>query len=395
MSDLDQLREIGQHLRRPAFEELLDTRRRRTRRTRIATASALAVAATAVVLGALAAAGHSTRTDPSPIGPSHTPTTMPPEGLEIPTGQRTIAPDIRPGDVHGFDVLATVTNSQPEHRGDSELSATVPDTREAVSTYCRAGSDLFYFYDIGDGGGGFGRCSPHADTTLAPGVDIGDLVVEDPVGGPQTVRMWIARPSAAFLHCQHDGSGNCPLSDVPPTVAPDAEFGFEVYAHESTPAFQLLEDAGNGAPYPLQALSTLDGTAWLVDRAVVAAPDADRLVLELPTSDSVYLIDVYTGSGRHLERCRTQHADELPDRVSTDHTVYDAAFAKVCGVDVRLVVDGTAVNPDKDPHANGHFRDLGAELTPSTHHRVVVEVVRGDPRDIEYAVVVRTRIEMP
>jgi hypothetical protein len=394
MSDLNQLRELGQHLHQPAFEELLDARRRRTRRSRLAIASAVAVAAAAVV-AVLATTGNTTRTDPPPVDPTPTPTPTPTHGLQIPAGQQTITSDVGPGDVHGFDVLATVTSSQSEHRGDSELSATVPDTRDAVSTYCRGGSDLFYFLDIGDGGGEFGRCAPDADTTLAPGVDIGDVVVADPVGAPQTVRMWIARPSAAFLQCQRSGSGECPLSEVPPTADPDAEFGFRVYEHESTPAFPLLEDAGNGEPYPLQALSTLDGVAWLVDRAVVAAPGADRLAFELPASDRDHLVDVYTGLGPHLERCRTQHAGELPDRVSTDHTVYEAAVDKVCGVDLQLVVDGAAASPDKDPHANGHFQELGAELSPGTDHQIVVEVVRGDPRDVQYAVVVRTRIQLP
>lgn len=34
---------------------------------------------------------------------------------------------------------------------------------------------------------------------------------------------------------------------------------------------------------------------------------------------------------------------------------------------------------------------LGAQLAADVVHQVVVEVVRGDPRNIEYAVVVRTR----
>ena len=175
---------------------------------------------------------------------------------------------------------------------------------------------------------------------LAPSFNISDLVWEDAVGEPQTVRMWIARPSAAWVRCQHRDSGDCSTSDPQPIVNPDAEFGFEVYAHESTSAFPLLENAGNGEPYPLQALSILGGTGWLVDQAVVAAPDADHLAFELPASANPYLIDVYTGPGRHLERCRAQHADELPDWATTDRVVYEAAFDKVCGVDVQLVVDG-------------------------------------------------------
>lgn len=395
MSDLDRLHEVADVVWPPAFEELLETRRRRTRRARLATASTLAVAGIAAVVS-LVAAGGNLRTDAPPVAPSPTPS--PTERFEIPAGQQTTTSDVGPADVHGFDVLATVTNTQPEHRHDSVLSATVPDSGSAaaVSTYCRGGSDLWFFYDVGEGGGGFDRCSPDADTTLAPSIDIGELTFAEPGGGTRTVRMWVARPSAAFLDCVHGNSGDCgSLSDIPPVVDPDAKFGFRVYDHESVPAFELLEDMGNGEPYHLEALGTLDGVGWLVDRAVTAAPDADRLAFELPASDSDYLVDVYTGKGPHLEHCVAQHSDELSNRESTDHNVYEAAVDKVCGVDLRLAVDGSTVSPDKDPQAAGHFMELGAQLSPGTVHQVVVEVVRGDPRNIQYAVVVRNRTQMP
>ncbi len=67
---------------------------------------------------------------------------------------------------------------------------------------------------------------------------------------------------------------------------------------------------------------------------------------------------------------------------------------RVCGVDVRLVVDGSTVTPDKNPYASGHFMELGAQLSPGIDHQVVVEVIRGDPRNIQYSVVVRTRTQM-
>ena len=394
MSDLDQLREVGQLLRQPAFEVLLETRRRRTRGARIATASTLAVAATAAVI-ALATGGHNLRTDPPPIGPSPTPTPTPTETFQVPAGQQTITSDLGPDDVHGYDVLATVTNTQPQNRGHSELSATVADSGSAaaVSTYCRGGPDLWFFYDVGEGGWGFDRCSPDAATTLAPSFDIDDLVSNEPGGGTRTVRLWIGRPSAALLDCLHSRSGDCPsLSDVRPVVDPAAEFGFRIYDHVPELAFDLLEDVGNGEPYPLEALSTLDGVGWLVDRAVSAAPRADRLAFGLHASVSDYLIDVYTGNGPHFEQCTVQHADDLPDWESTDHNVYAAAVDKVCGVDLRLLVDGTPVSRDKDPHAAGHFMELGARLASATGHQIEVELVRGDPRNIRYAVVVRTRI---
>ena len=110
MSDLSRLREVGLSVRQPAFDELLDTRRRRTRRARIATATATAVAGIAVV-GALATSGHNVRTDAPPIVPSPSPT--PTARFERTANQKTIAPDIGPGDVRGWKVLATLTNSQP------------------------------------------------------------------------------------------------------------------------------------------------------------------------------------------------------------------------------------------------------------------------------------------
>ena len=109
MPDLDRLREVGQLVRQPAFGELLDTRRRRTRRTRIATASALVTAVT-VAVAALVASGGDVRSDRLPVAPSPSPTATQTERFEIPAGQQTITPDIRPGDVHGFTVLATVAN---------------------------------------------------------------------------------------------------------------------------------------------------------------------------------------------------------------------------------------------------------------------------------------------
>jgi hypothetical protein len=109
----------------------------------------------------------------------------------------------------------------------------------------------------------------------------------------------------------------------------------------------------------------------------------------LPASDSDYLVDVYTANGAHMQRCAEQHADELPGQ--EPFGAYLAARDKICGVDLRLVVDGTTVTPDADPHAGGHFMTLGGRLSPGVAHRIVVEVVHGDPRNIRYAVVVRTR----
>ena len=123
---------------------------------------------------------------------------------------------------------------------------------------------------------------------------------------------------------------------------------------------------------------------------------ADRLAFELPPSDAEYLVDVYTEDAPHSDRCLAQRADELPDWEHTDHTVYEAAVDKVCGVGLLLVVDGTTIAPEAvDPDATGHFGELGARLSRGADHQVEVNVVRGDPRNIRYAVAIRTRTELP
>jgi hypothetical protein len=405
MPDLDRLREVGQLVRQPAFGELLDTRRRRTRRTRIATASALAVAVT-VTVTALAASRGDVHSDLLPA-PSPSPSATPTERFEIPAGQQTTTPNIGPGDVHGFAVLATVTNSQPGHQGDAELTATVTSPVDSAffSVYCRGPSDLWYFWDRGDGGGGDGNCSPDADTTRrvltgqgSPSGDIGEQARTQRGTESITLRMWIARPSAAYLRCRQRDTEDCYTKyGLPaPIVSPQAQFGFGIYAHESPRALRLFPGDADPANYSYGAVSSIDKVAWLLDRAVTAAPGADRLAFELPASEDEYLVDVYDARGPHFERCLDQHPGELPDFATTDHNVYGAAVDQLCYADLQLVIDGTPVPADDaDPVDKGHFSELGARLPPGVVHRVEVRVVRGDPRNIVYAVIARTRTELP
>jgi hypothetical protein len=129
---------------------------------------------------------------------------------------------------------------------------------------------------------------------------------------------------------------------------------------------------------------------------VAAAPDSVRLAFELSASDDEYLVDVYDVRGPHFERCVDQRAGELPDFEATDHNVFEAAVDQLCYADLQLVVDGTPVLPDgADPVVTGHFSELGARLSPGIVHRVEVRVIRGDPHNIRFAVIVRTSTELP
>ena len=68
-------------------------------------------------------------------------------------------------------MLATLTNSQPEHRGAAELGTTVMvrnDTTFLV-TYCHsADPSVWFFCSFTDGGGGYGRCDEGAKELPPP-----------------------------------------------------------------------------------------------------------------------------------------------------------------------------------------------------------------------------------
>jgi hypothetical protein len=391
VSDLDRLRDLGQRLSQPAFDELVDTRRRRTRQSRLVSAAALGVAVVTAI-GVLSATGQAKRTEHPATNQSQTPTPTPNITFEVPAGQQTIVPDVGPDGIRGYDTLAILTNTQPEHLGVTQLSTTVA-TRAGlafVQVYCRGSDDLMYIYEREDGASGIGSCAPDADTTLTPGYDIPDEVVSESAVA-LSMTMWVARPSAAWLDCWHQGTSDCnALYGVPTGIAePPAEFGFAVFEHRPAPALELFQRS-------YDAVSTIRHVAWVIDRAVTAAPDAGRLAFELPASGEGYVVDVYQAQSRHFEQCRQVHRDELPDYETTQSSDYWAAVDEVCGTTLRLVVDGVPVGPDnRDAVKKGHFTALGAVVEADVVHRIEVEVVRGDPRHVRFAVIVRKRGEIP
>src|SRR5262245_17757301 len=189
MSDFKRLLELTEQVPLPVFDDLLALQTRRARRTRAAVAVTTAAAVVATI-AVLALSGTGERTQPPPV--DRTPTPSP--TFAIPAGQRTISADIRPGDIHGYDVLAHVTNRQPEHRGASylEASATVHVDGINVTFFCRGGSDLWLVTQR-NGGYGLTQCSPNADTGFRPREPIDQTT---PRHLPQTVSAtaYVARP---------------------------------------------------------------------------------------------------------------------------------------------------------------------------------------------------------
>jgi hypothetical protein len=376
----------------------------RARRRRAAGAVTGAAALVLAILIGVALVGGGNHRATDPVKPLPTPTQSPTPGETdvVPTGQVTIEADVRPGDIRGWTVLDTLTNTQPQHRGASELTTTVTVHSEQTfyATYCHAADPaVWFFYSFTDGGGGYGRCDEGSRELRPP--DLYPDAYSQGEATPTTFHMYVGRVSpeaqACYVGRSSDPLAACAERYGTPQPAVGAEFGFRIFDLASAPTVLTLFGGPNEQEraFELPALSTIGGQAWLVDRAVVAAPGAGRLAVELPASNLARLVDVYTGAGRHVERCLDQHADELPDWESTDHGIYEAAVDEVCGVDIRLVVDGTTVSPEDDFYAGGHFMEVGTRLAPDATHGVVVEVVRGDPRNLSFGIVVRTATQLP
>ncbi|RYP81919.1 hypothetical protein EKO23_22800 [Nocardioides guangzhouensis] len=387
MADYRQLLELTEQVPLPVFDDIINLQTRRSRRARAALA-VTTVVAVVVTVGALAISGEVDRGQPPPV--DRTPTPTPSPTFEVPAGQRSLRADIGPGDVHGFDVLATLTNSQPEHRGATYLegSATVHTEGIHVSFYCRGSSNLWLMTQR-NGGWGFSQCSPDADTSFAP---VEDIYQTTPRHLPETLSAaaYVSSPSPDWLTgydaCErHTASNDCFVRwGVPQPIAdPPAEFGFRIYEHRSQRRVLKL---WNGAEF--EALSTSRGRAWVVDRAEFAAPRSDRLAFVLPAAKSRRLLGVFTRPTQHVDTCLKPYQDVLPDWGS-HRAEHEAEADRLCGNDVRLLVDGQYIAP---PASDDFGTDWGQALmyaSPGEHH-VVVTVTRGDPRNIRYAVVIRT-----
>jgi hypothetical protein len=391
---------------RPATRLSEVHQRIRTARRRLAAGAVTGAAALVLaILIAVTLVGGGDHRSMDPVGPLPSPTQspIPSETEVVPAGQVTIEADVRSRDIRGWTVLDTLTNTQPGHRGASELTTTVTVHSEQTffATYCHASDPaVWFFYSFTDGGGGYSRCDEGSRELPPP--DLYPDAYSQGQATPTTFHMYVGRLSGKAQAC-YEGRSSDPHADCAerygtPRPVAGAEFGFRIFDLGPAPTvLTLFGETNRQEPaYRLPALSSIGDDAWLVDRAMVAAPGADRLAVELPASNVARVVDVYTDAGRHKEdRCLGRHADELPDWESTDHNIYEAAVDEVCGVDIRLVVDGTTVSQEEDFYAGGHFMEVGTRLAPGAAHGVAVEVVRGDPRNLSYGIVVRTATQMP
>jgi hypothetical protein len=165
---------------------------------------------------------------------------------------------------------------------------------------------------------------------------------------------------------------------VVPSAETDATFGFGVYEHTRGP----LVLTGMGGSLGHEALAMGGGVEYLVDRAVVAATNAERLVVHLPASDRQRVITVVETETPAAQQC----ADDLDIAVvdADSERRHQLAYQTRCVPILRILLDGEPVDEQGPDFYFGPHQTVVSLGT----HEVVVEVVKNDPRNIQYAVVI-------
>lgn len=368
------------------------------RRRGAAAAAGSAVVVLALVVGVTLLADTREQAD----GPIHRPTpiaTTPTETVEIPAGQVTVTPDIRPGDARGWKTVGSRTNTQPGRQGATELSMTVARYFGAggdgtyIGWFCHATPDTWYAYGYGDGGGGVGYCSPDDPVSPPPpDRDLGPSTFQF-LPEPLPVRMYVFKPTKAQKQClKRYSTGDCKIR---PAASTDATFGFAIHEHRATrPVLHLGKDLGFEVghledPLDFAALVIQGGQEYLLEEAVVPAPGANRLVVRLDASDRERLIGVFSVANKRSAACgdRYQKEHPFPGSKNGGERALAEAAAEFCNVEYSLKVDDNVapVSPD--------FPNLGGDLwmnAPAGARQVTVDVARGDPRNARLAIVIWT-----
>jgi hypothetical protein len=374
-----------------------------TARRRRATAGVFATAGVVVAIVAAGAAlsGPSSNSDRPPV--DQTPDPNPTEtDLAVPAGQTTILPEISPGDIRGWDVVGERTNEGP---GDTDLSAVVDahgldGGQSYVEQFCHGAPSTWWVltYDL-DGVDGtveegpengnrarFGKCSQGAPSTLPAAtedIDPGGRSLYGNSEDTYPLRMFVTEPlPAAAQRClRWPADVYACLADhqVVPLTETDATFGFGVYQHTRGP----LVLTGMGGSLGQEALAMGGGVGYLVDRAVVSAPDAERLVVYLPASDQQRLVTVVETETSAAQRCADDIDIEVVDPDSERR--HQETFQKRCVPILRVLLDGEPVDVADQDFYIGPRQTV---VPPGGAHEVIVEVVKNDPRNVQYAVIV-------
>ena len=371
---------------RPAVR--LDEVRDRIRTARRRRAAAAAVGAVAAVLAVLV--GTTLVSDPKgrsqdPVKPTPSPS----ETFRIPAGQVTLHPDIGPGDVRGWETLGTRTNRDPGFKGATDLSMTVTLHTQidgggaTVAWFCHGDPDTWFVMVYDNGGGTVAPCRRDRPAAPPPPPDL-QAFTRASAPGELPVRMYVtATPPKGERDCL--SRAYRPKCDtLLPLSSTDAEFGFTVYEHR--PSRHVLEVLG----WPFEALAVVEGEEYLVDRAVVAAPRATRLVVRLGASDRPRVVSLYRAETPALEACGGRlDKDGILDGMPYKQAEFERLQRQIqaqCVVRLVSRVDSRRVRgPGQAPSYGEEWRTT---VAPGPAREVTVDVAANDPRNTRFAVIV-------
>jgi hypothetical protein len=377
---------------------------RRARRRRAAIGAVTAVATVALVVAGVALAGSTDRSQ-EPVGPN-TPQPTPTETVEAPSGQVTLRPEIGPGDIRGWELRASRTNSEPDYAGATDLSLTVETGglyafQSHIVTFCNGDPNTWWVLTMDLGGVEGGR---NPDGSMQDGTRgmFGTCSQDDPIEvpgptgniEPQTrnyreaamaypLRMFVTdEVSTAAQQCLNrtmDTDACLSTHGLTPLGDTDATFGFGVYEHKAAPVVL------SGPNIESQALTMADGVEYLVDRAVVSAPGSPRLVVAMPASDRSRIVAVYASGTAALEECAEGLGHRKPPQSAEEEQAQVEEFDRKCNTELELRLDGQR---PPFPEHDFYFGDQQVVLPPGDARTVTIEVTKNDPRNVRYALVI-------
>ena len=375
MPELDELRSLSHQLRPPSLEALADVARRRERRTAVAVAAgatSVVVAVIAIVMVAVGPGHDGSRLDPAPE-PTPSVSTSGASGTE----RGVFVPEVTPDDLRRWEELATVTNADPDHLGDTDLRFDVPVRGGNVDWgfFCTGDPDTWYIAILGDTGAeAYGYCDiPLRQSPPPLPTDISAF--GDSGSAPATieVRMFVTGPiPQQHLDC-FDRMSPADCQDVKPPLEPlestDVTFGVSVFEHWAPP---VVEVAGEG----VGALVSTGGVDYVLRRVAQGRPGATGLSLELDPSRPELLVGVVQSTTRAMVTCGTGATSSAEERA--------------CHPDVMLRLGGRRVKLER-----GEFGDIPMLAPPllyrvpaGTAGRIDLRVTRGPPEHVGLAILV-------
>jgi len=384
----------------------LHGRIRQARRRRAAMSAATAAAAIALVVVGMTFTGSNERTQP-PVGPN-TPRPTPSDVVEEPPGQATVRPETGPGDILGWELRGSSTNTQPGLVGVTDLFLTVEtgelsvggaEGQAYVAPFCHGDPGTWWVLTMDIDGDGSGNPDPSDQGTrgLSGACSTDDPTAVPPATGaigPQQwgnegtmaypIRMFVTdalTPQAQRCLTRSMDTDSCLTAHgLVPLDVTDTTFGFGVYERRTAPVVMTV------LGWRFQALAMADGVEYLVDRAVVSASGAPRLVVQMPESDRSTIVAVYASETPALEECAASLGHRKPQSAEEETAQFKERDRR-CSTDLELRVDGQ-LPPVAGPDYGYFGSDGQALLPPGNAPTVTIDVIKNDPRNVRYALVI-------